>query len=152
MGDFTGLAKMKDMELMARGNPRKLAELQSAKRAYETLTRELFDEVRPFADNPAPSYVEQLKAEAEAEDADEQAKARYAIMKERADYYKYQKREAHFDEIKTRNGLRQKLAEGNVTQADVLTAEKYVRKFPSPQNLAMYARMKRITEQGADKK
>ena len=152
MGDFTGLAKMKDMELMARGNPRKLAELQSAKRAYETLTSELFDEVRPFADNPAPSYVEQLKAEAEAEDADEKAKTRYAILKERADYYEYQKRDAHFDEIKTRNGLRQKLAEGNVTQADVLTAEKYVRKFPSPQNLAMYARMKRITEQGADEK
>lgn len=152
MGDFTGLAKMKDMELMARGNPRKLAELQSAKRAYETLTGELFDEVRPFADNPAPSYVEQLKAEAEAEDADEQAKARYAIMKERAEYYEYQKRDAHFDEVKTRHELRQKLADGKVTQADLLTAEKYTRKFPSPQNLAMYARMKRITEQGAAKK
>ena len=144
MGDFTGLAKMKDMELMARGNPRKLAELQSAKRAYETLTRELFDDVHPFADNPDQSYVEQLKAEAEAEDADEQAKARYAIMKERAEYYEYQKRDSHFDEVKTRHELRQKLADGNVTQADVLVAEKYARKFPSPQNLAMYVSIKRL--------
>lgn len=144
MGDFTGLAKIKDMELMARGNPRKLAELQSAKRAYETLTSELFDEVRPFADNPAPSYVEQLKAEAEAEDADEKAKTRYAILRERADYYEYQKREAHFDEVKTRHQLQQKLATGKVTQADVLMAEKYARKFPSPQNLAMYVSIKRL--------
>lgn len=146
MKKFTKVAKLKEMERMARGNPKKIAEFQMALRRYRELCSEVFNEERKFVDGPIPSYVERLKEEAEAPEADDAAKLRYAIMNDRREYQDYSSKQEHFDNVKTRQELRQKLDEGKATQADVHTAEKYTRKFPSPQNLAMYAQMKRIAE------
>jgi hypothetical protein len=142
---FTGIAKLEEMKMMSRGNPAKIAKYVQEKAVYDSLVKTYFNEDNPFVDAPSEDYVNKLKEKADS--GDEADKIRYAIIKDRYDYYEYKRRDEHFDNVKTRQELRRKIDEGaTLTRSDLLLAEKLVRKFPSPDNLVMYSKIKRMVE------
>jgi hypothetical protein len=143
---WLGIAKLEEMEMMSRGNPEKMAKYQREKEVYETMVKTYFnDEVR-FIEHPSEEYVIKLEQKA-AETGDEADIIRAAMMRDRYEYNEYKRRAEHFDNVKTRQELRRKLDEGTtLTRSDLLLAEKLARKFPSPDNLVMYSKIKRIVE------
>jgi hypothetical protein len=143
---WLGIAKLEEMEMMSRGNPEKMAKYKREKDVYDTMVKTYFnDEVR-FKEHPSEEYVIKLEQRA-AETGDEADIIRAAMMRDRYEYYEYKRRGEHFDNVKTRHELRKKLDEGSkLTKSDLLLAEKLARKFPSPDNLVMYSKIKRIVE------
>jgi rRNA maturation endonuclease Nob1 len=143
---WLGIAKLEEMKMMSRGNPAKIAEYVREKTVYDSLVKTYFNEDNPFVDSPSEEYVNELKEKADS--GDEADKIRYAIIKDRYDYYEYKRRDEHLDNVKTRQELRRKLDEGaEFTKSDLLLAEKLARKFPSPDNLVLYATVKRLADQ-----
>ncbi|GMN97971.1 hypothetical protein [Parageobacillus thermoglucosidasius] len=143
---WLGIAKLEEMEMMARGNPEKIAKYKREKDVYDTMVKTYFNDEVPFLDYPSESYVKQLEQKA-AETGDEADIIRAAMMRDRFEYNEYKRRQEHFDNVKTRQELRRKLNEGaTLTRSDLLLAEKLARKFPSPDNLVMYSKIKRIVE------
>ncbi|GCD81927.1 hypothetical protein PTHTG4_09890 [Parageobacillus thermoglucosidasius] len=143
---WLGIAKLKEMEMMSRGNPEKMAKYQREKDTYDTMVKTYFNKEVPFTEYPSESYVQKLEQKA-AETGDEADIIRAAMIRDRFEYNEYKRRAEHFDNVKTRQELRRKLDEGaKLTKSDLLLAEKLARKIPSPDNLVMYSKIKRMVE------
>jgi hypothetical protein len=143
---WLGIAKLEEMEMMARGNPEKIAKYKREKDVYNTMVKTYFNDEIPFLEHPSEDYVNKLERKA-AETGDEADIIRAAMMRDRFEYNEYKRRAEHFDNVKTRQELRRKLDEGaTLTRSDLLLAEKLARKFPSPDNLVMYSKIKRMVE------
>jgi hypothetical protein len=143
---WLGIAKLEELEMMSRGNPEKIAKYKREKDVYDTMIKTYFNDETPFLEHPSEDYVNKLEQKA-AETGDEADIIRAAMMRDRFEYNEYKRRAEHFDNVKTRQELRRKLDEGaKLTKSDLLLAEKLARKFPSPDNLVMYSKIKRIVE------
>lgn len=138
--NFTELRKLK---LLSRGNPKKIAEYTLKERQYNEMIRTFFDDETPFLDMPSESHVESLRRKAE-ETGDEMDIARYTIMKDRFDTREYEHKQAHFDYIKTRSTLIQKVSAGEkLTKSDLQDVELLARQSPSTENIVLYSKIKR---------
>jgi hypothetical protein len=143
---FIGIAKLEELKTMSRGNPARIAKYVKEKAVYDSLVKTYFSEDNPFLEYPSEHYIKSLKEKADS--GDEADKIRYAMLKDRFEYNEYRRKDEHFDNVKTRQELRRKLSEGEkLTKSDLLAAEKLMRKFPSLDNLAMYAEMKRLIDE-----
>jgi hypothetical protein len=142
-------AELKKMKLLSRGNPKKIAEYTLKEKQYKEMVSAFFDDETPFASHPSESYVESLRRKAE-ETGDEADKARYAIMKDRFDMNEYEHKQAHFDYVKTRSTLIQKVSAGEkLTKSDLHDAELLARQSPGPENMVLYSKIKRELSQEA---
>lgn len=142
---FTSLSKLQEMKLMARGNPRKIAEYNRKLSEYNDFIKQFFDDEHKFIESPNEFYVKEL--EKKAESGDENDIMRYKILKDRFDYYQYTKRQGYFDERESRSKLQAKLRNGDeLTKEDLTAAEKLARTYPGPDALVLYSRIKREVE------
>lgn len=139
----TTLAKLKDMELMSRGNQQKISAFKIKQKEYEDTIAELFNEDSPveFLHTPSDSAV--IRAEQLAADSgDPSDLARAVILRDRFEFYEAEKVK-HIDWKETRSQLKAKLASGErLSQRDVLAAERLARANSSVDNLALYSQVR----------
>jgi hypothetical protein len=141
------LANLDELKMMARGNPAKLADFVSKRNELDQLKADHFNEEHPFVNGFNESYLEELKQFAQDHPENESAQIRYSLQKERFAVQENSKT-AHIDRRVALSELRQKLAVGEVTKADLLTAEKIARANGTPENLAIYSQIKNSISEG----
>lgn len=142
---FTSLKKLRELKLMAGGNPRKMADYNLKEREYTDFVKQFFDDEHKYIESPNEFYVKDL--EKKAESGDENDVMRYKILKDRFDYYQYTKGQNLFDTRQTRSDLQTKLRNGEkFTKEDLTAAEKLARTYPGPDALVLYSRIKREVE------
>ncbi len=141
------LAQLMDMEVLCQGNPKKMAEYTQAKRKYDDMIAEFFNEEDgvEYIPTPTPYYVEEL--ERRAENGTDRDKARAIILRERYDARENKKNNHHHKIKATKSELRDKLGRGDeITAQDMEDAYWLSRHNPSSENLALYSQLKRAHE------
>ncbi|NSL51704.1 hypothetical protein [Calidifontibacillus erzurumensis] len=137
------MSKLAEMKLMARGNPRKIAEYNLKEREYYDFIKQYFDDEHKFVDSPNEFYIKEV--EEKAKSGDEMDVMRYKILKDRFDYYQSFKGSKRIDNAREiRSKLQAKLQNGDkITKDDLTAAEKLARTYPGPDSLVLYSRIKR---------
>lgn len=136
---------------MAPGNPEKITRAKQLERNYNDTIALMFTEESGVSFVPVPSAqdVERFDSRAkETNDPDDIVRAH--LIRDRFDYYEGEKT-AHIDHRILGYQLRTKLAEGNVTKADVKAAERYAKSNPTPDNIGLYTQIKRSAEGSVSK-
>ncbi|SFS76293.1 hypothetical protein [Paenibacillus sp. 453mf] len=137
------LAKLKEMELMSRGNPEKTVAYKLKQKRYDDMVSSLFTAEAPIMYLPSKSeeYVQRAEQIA-AESGDPDDLARAVILRDGFEYYEADNMK-HLDWKETRSQLKVKLASGErLSQRDVLAAERLARANSSVNNIALYSQVK----------
>ena len=145
MTNFKQLANLAEIRQLAGGSTQKMAKYSIAKREFEQIKSQHFDEEFPFVNAFQESYLTELKEYASEHPEDESAQVRYQLQSERYAVQEARKT-AHIDIRLTKSDLMQKVQEGNVTQTDVKVAWELAKKNSSDDNRVLYARIKRMAE------
>lgn len=140
----------KDLEIMKLvakgGNAEQRATYVNARKQFETLKEQLFDEDTPYARHPDKSYVKQLKQEAEKDGADEVDKLRYHIIaSNRADLESRLDGQdgRSFKKLKGEVEEAVRSEKTRVTKGLIEKAKTVAKMNPSAENLAYYSLLKR---------
>lgn len=135
---------------MAPGNPEKIVKAKRMEREYNDTIALMFNEESGVSFVPVPDEkdVERFDTRAkETNDPDDIVRAH--LIRDRFDFYEGEKT-AHIDHRVLGGQLRAKLAEGTVTKADVKAAERYAKINPTPDNIALFTKIKRAATKGGD--
>lgn len=147
----TSFAKLEEMKVMAQGHPERIAKYNVAKRQYDDVVAEFFNEEDgvQFISHPNERDVEAF--EERAKHGTERDKARAAVIRDRYDSHQAEKNR-HIDIRTTQRELLSILNSGeNLTKADVDSAYRLARTNPSADNRVLYARVKREFENPTEK-
>lgn len=137
------LTKLKEMELMSRGNPQKTIAYKLKQKKYDDMVSSLFTDDAPIKYLPSKSeeYVQRAEQIA-AESGDPDDFARAVILRDGFEFYEADNMK-HLDWKNTRSQLKAKLDSGErLSQRDLLTAERLARSNSSLDNLVLYSRVK----------
>lgn len=148
----TSFAKLEEMKVMAQGHPERMAKYNVAKRQYDDVVAEFFNEEDgvSFYSAPRESYV--LELEERAKHGTERDKARAIIIRDRYDSHRAEKTR-HIEIRTTQQELLASLDSGEkLTQADVDSAYRLAKLNPSADNRVLYARVKREFENPTERK
>lgn len=140
-------SKLMDMEVLSKGDPRKIAEYTVAKKRYEDMVTEFFNEEDGvlFKSNPSLEYV--LELEQRAVNGTDRDKARAIIIRDRYEANE-KKKVQHIDFRTARNKLEEKLRVGSeITEQDIDEMYRITRHFPTPDSMVLYSKIKRAFEQ-----
>lgn len=151
MKDIVTAKDLEVMKLRAKGGtPEQRAAYVKAKKQFDTLKKQLFNEDVPYARHPDKSYVKQLKKEAEKDTSDEIDKMRYHIIaSNRADLdarlegndgKSFRKMKHEVEEVVRSD-------DKNVTKGLVEKAKLVAKLNPSAENLAFYSLLKRRSQE-----
>lgn len=123
------------------GNPDKIAQYQTLKMKFRQQNKELFTEDNPLLGSTTDEVI--LQQGNQAVDGDEDEYKRYLIQKDRHELQKAQReRKASYKHMP--DELRQKIADGNVTQSDLDKATELARNNNRPEFISIYSTIKRM--------
>ncbi|WP_410770127.1 hypothetical protein [Fontibacillus sp. BL9] len=147
----TTFAQLEEMKVMAAGHPEKIAKYSQAKKQYDEMIAEFFNEESgvKFIAHPLESYVAEIEAKAE-ESGDPGDKARAIIMRDRLNHYEKEKTK-HVDWRTSRERLRSLIDIGaKISDKDIREAERVARHNPSAESRVLYARLKTVKQAQED--
>lgn len=147
----TTFAQLEEMKVMAAGHPEKITKYSQAKKQYDEMIAEFFNEESgvKFIAHPLESYVAEIEAKAE-ESGDPGDKARAIIMRDRLNHYEKEKTK-HVDWRTSRERLRSLIDSGSkISDKDIREAERVARHNPSPESIVLYSRIKSIKQEQED--
>ncbi|WP_339260178.1 hypothetical protein MKZ12_09890 [Paenibacillus sp. FSL R5-0713] len=135
---------------MAPGNPQKIVQAKRMEREYNETVALMFSEESGVSFVPVPDEKDVERFDARAKETnDPEDIVRAHLIRDRFEYYEGEKT-AHIDHRVLGSQLRTKLAEGTVTKADVKAAERYAKITPTPDNIALFTKIKRAATEGDD--
>lgn len=147
----TSFAKLEEMKVMAQGHPERIAKYNVAKRQYDDVVAEFFNEEDGVQFKSQPNERDVEAFEERAKHGTERDKARAVIIRDRYDSHRAEKNR-HVDIRMSQRDLLSRLTGGEkLTQDDVNAAYRLARLNPSEDNRVLYARVKREFENPTEK-